>query len=150
MSAESIINYIKVSGRISSSGQPNEHEFKWISQSGFQVVINLAMPDSENAIPEEGYIVTANKMTYVHIPVPFDSPNVEHLRQFLRVMRSFLNHQIWVHCALNYRVSAFLFHYHRLIEGEEIEHAKRVMLPSWKPNPIWQKFLALADNEIAL
>jgi hypothetical protein len=37
-------------------------------------VINLAMPNSENAIPEEGYIVTARSMTYVHIPVPFDAP----------------------------------------------------------------------------
>ncbi|MCG8485969.1 MAG: phosphatase, partial [Chromatiales bacterium] len=76
MAIENITNYIRISDRIASSGQPEEQQFKDIAQAGFQVVINLAMPNSDNAIPEEGYIVTARKMSYVHIPVPFDAPDV--------------------------------------------------------------------------
>ena len=60
---ENITNYIRISDRIASSGQPEEQQFKDIAQAGFQVVINLAMPNSDNAIPEEGYIVTARKMS---------------------------------------------------------------------------------------
>jgi len=44
MSIEAITNYIKVSDRIASSGQPEEHQFKSIAEAKYQVVINLAMP----------------------------------------------------------------------------------------------------------
>ncbi|MCG7984154.1 MAG: protein tyrosine phosphatase family protein [Candidatus Thiodiazotropha lotti] len=86
MAIENIINYLRISDRIASSGQPDEAQFKAIAQAGFQVVINLAMPNSDHAIPEEGYIVTARKMSYVHIPVPFDAPDAEHLKTFVGFM----------------------------------------------------------------
>lgn len=144
MAIEDITNYILVSDRIASSGQPEEHQFKNIAEANYQVVINLAMPNSENAIPEEGNIVTARKMSYVHIPVPFDAPNVEHLRMFLGVMDAFSDRNVWVHCVVNKRVSAFLYKYQRLIHGKSHEEAAMVMLPTWEPNDIWQQFMELS------
>ena len=79
MAVEEITNYMHISECIASSGQPEEHQFNDIAVAGYQAVINLARPNSENAIPEEGYLVTALGMAYVHIPVPFDAPNIEHL-----------------------------------------------------------------------
>jgi len=114
MSLDAITNHRRVSDRIAASGQPEEHQFKAIAKAGYQVVINLAMPNSENAIREEGNIVTAHKMTYVHIPVPFDAPDATHLRTFINTMDAFARQKVWVHCVLNYRVSAFLFQYRRL------------------------------------
>ena len=67
MSIEDITNFIQVSNQIASSGQPDEHQFKMIAEGKYQVVINLAMPNSDGAIPEEGNIVTAHKMIYIHI-----------------------------------------------------------------------------------
>ena len=52
MSIEAMTNHIQVSDRIASSGQPEDHQFKTIAQAKYQVVINLAMPNSGNAIPE--------------------------------------------------------------------------------------------------
>jgi protein tyrosine phosphatase (PTP) superfamily phosphohydrolase (DUF442 family) len=43
MGIENIINYILVSDRIASSGQPDEHQFKYIAEANYKVVINLAM-----------------------------------------------------------------------------------------------------------
>lgn len=150
MSIAEITNFIQVSERIASSGQPEEHQFKLIANENYQLVINLAMPNSENAIPEEGNIVTAYKMSYVHIPVPFDAPNVAHLRQFIKIMSSFSDEKVWVHCVVNYRVSAFLYQYQRTVQGASVEQAKMVMLPSWQPNEVWQRFMAISPNEIAL
>jgi protein tyrosine phosphatase (PTP) superfamily phosphohydrolase (DUF442 family) len=150
MSIEEITNFILVSEQIASSGQPEEHQFKIIANANYQLVINLAMPNSENAIPEEGNIVAACKMNYVHIPVPFDAPNVDHLRKFIKIMSCFSNEKIWVHCVVNYRVSAFLYHYQRVAHGMPEEAAKMVILPSWQPNDVWQRFMALTPNEIAL
>ena len=87
MSIENIRNHIQVSENIASSGQPDVAEFQDIATAGYDVVVNLAMPDSDFAIPEEGNIVTAAGMAYIHIPVPFDAPTAEHLRQFIKVMQ---------------------------------------------------------------
>jgi protein tyrosine phosphatase (PTP) superfamily phosphohydrolase (DUF442 family) len=150
MSIANIRNYIQVSDRIASSGQPDEHQFKDIAEAGYEAVINLAMPNSDNAIPEEGNIVTSLKMTYVHIPVPFDAPDVSYLREFIKVMGAFSVRNVWVHCVVNYRVSAFLYQYQRLVHGAPPEEAKKVMLASWEPNKVWQKFMALSNEDVAL
>ncbi len=148
MNIEAITHYRKVSERIAASGQPEEPQFKNIANAGFQVVINLAMPNSENAIPEEGNIVTARKMTYVHIPVPFDSPTAAHLKTFINTMAAFSEQKVWVHCVLNYRVSAFLFQYQRLVFNASHDEAKKVMLPSWQPNAVWLAFMALSKDDV--
>lgn len=150
MNIKNIKNYIQVSERIASSGQPNREQFKSIAEAKYQIVINLAMPNSDTAIPEEGNIVTALDMLYVHIPVPFDAPNVNHLRQFIKVMDAFADQKVWLHCVANYRASAFLYQYQRLIYGATPENAKKVMLPSWKPNEIWQNFMEISSEEMAL
>jgi protein tyrosine phosphatase (PTP) superfamily phosphohydrolase (DUF442 family) len=146
MAIEEIPNYINVSRRIASSGQPDEHQFKDIAQAGYQVVINLAMPNSDNAIPEEGYIVTARSMSYVHIPVPFGAPSTEHLKTFIGVMKGCQDKKLWLHCVVNKRVSAFLYLYQRIVEGIPHEEAINVMLPNWQPNDVWQEFINSALN----
>ena len=149
MNINEITNYIAISDTIASSGQPQEHQFKAIADAGFELVINLAMPNSDDAIPEEGNIVTAHRMTYVHIPVPFEAPEARHLKQFINIMQAFSNKKIWIHCVVNYRVSAFLYQYQRLVHGLTKEQAKAVMLPSWEPDEIWQAFMAITQEELA-
>ncbi|HIO97215.1 MAG TPA: hypothetical protein EYG71_04740 [Leucothrix sp.] len=58
MAVENILNFIEVSELISTSGQPSPHQFEEIADAGFSTVINLAMPDSTNALPDEGGFVT--------------------------------------------------------------------------------------------
>lgn len=148
MSIEEIKNYIQVSDRIASSGQPGEQQFRDIADAGYQVVCNLAMPDSENAIPEEGSIVTAHRMVYVHIPVPFDAPSIDHFRTFIRVMDAFSDKRVWVHCVVNYRVSAFLYQYLRLGQGVTQDEARKAMLSTWEPNAVWQRFMAYEIEDV--
>ncbi len=150
MSLEEITNYRETSERLASSGQPDEMQFKEIAEAGFEVVINLAMPNSENAIPEEGYIVTARKMAYVHLAVPFEAPTVEHLRSFFALMQAFESKKCWVHCVVNYRVSAFLYQYFRLVRRVDEEEARKVVLEEWKPSEVWQEFMALEAKDVWL
>jgi protein tyrosine phosphatase (PTP) superfamily phosphohydrolase (DUF442 family) len=150
MSIDKITNYLQISDRIASSGQPEDYQFKDIAEAGYDVVINLALHDSKNAVAEEGHIVSSLNMTYVHIPVSFDAPDVSHLRDFLKVMKALSHYKIWAHCVVNYRVSAFLYQYYRLVHGVPPQDAKKVMLSSWKPNVTWQRFMSLSNEEIAL
>lgn len=149
MSVEQITNYLRISDRIASSGQPEEHQFKSIAASGYRVVINLAMPNSDNAIPEEGYEVSARNMTYVHIPVPFDDPQPGHLRQFLGIMTAFSDRKVWVHCVVvNYRASAFLYQYQRLVLGMDEAGAKSAIHPSWQPDGVLCRFMNLTGEQL--
>jgi protein tyrosine phosphatase (PTP) superfamily phosphohydrolase (DUF442 family) len=150
MSIEEITNYIAISETLASSGQPDETQFKAIAQAGFEVVINLAMPNSDNAIPEEGYIVAARKMIYAHLAVPFEAPKAHHLKSFFLLMEAFGEKKRWVHCALNYRVSAFLYQYFRIVHKQSPNQAKKVMLSGWEPDAIWKEFMALEENDLGL
>jgi len=150
MSIEAVTNFIQVSGLLASSGQPEDDQFKDIASAGYEVVVNLAMANSENAIPEEGNIVTALNMTYVHIPVPFEAPAVSHLKSFINVMDAIADKKVWVHCVVNYRVSAFLYQYQRLVHGATPETARKVMLSTWEPNEVWQRFMEITSEQVAL
>lgn len=143
MAIEDIVNYMYISDRIASSGQPKERQFKDIAEAGFDAVINLAMPHSENAIPEEASVVTMHRMRYFHIPVPFDAPDTGHLKMFMEIMRGLSAQKVWIHCAVNKRVSAFLYQYQRLIHGASHEEALKVMLPTWQPDDVWVRFMGL-------
>lgn len=143
MNTESILNYRKVSEWVSSSGQPCEEEFQVIAAAGFEAVINLAMPDSDKAIPEEGRIVTALGMSYHHIPVPFDAPACGHLTLFIGLMEALGNKKVWVHCVVNYRASGFLYLYRRRLGMPETE-ARQALLAQWEPNPVWREFMRQA------
>lgn len=149
MGLESIKNFIRVSEGIASSGQPEADQFNAIASAGYEVVINLAMPDSRNALADEGGLVTSLGMAYVHIPVPFEAPTVDHLRRFIGVMNAFSGRRVWVHCALNFRVSAFLFQYLRLALGVDKTQAQRAILPSWTPDAVWQRFMEISADELA-
>lgn len=150
MSLHEIINYMPLSDRLASSGQPEEMQFKDIAAAEFEVVINLAMPNSDNAIPEEGYIVTARKMAYAHLPVPFDNPTPEHLKMFLGLMVAFSSKRCWVHCVVNYRVSAFMYQYYRLTLGATEQEATKVVVPDWQPDQVWERFMSLTAEDVGL
>ncbi len=53
-----ILNYIKINELISTSGQPKIEELELIANEGFEVVINLAMPTTSNALEYELYPYT--------------------------------------------------------------------------------------------
>src|SRR5688500_13210364 len=99
---------------IGTSGMPRAEQFTNIATAGFKTVINLALPISDNALPNEGQLVTCAGMTYVHIPVLFDAPQragYERFERFERIMNSLRPEPVFVHCAANMRVSAFMFLY---------------------------------------
>ncbi|MDJ0674379.1 MAG: sulfur transferase domain-containing protein, partial [Calothrix sp. MO_167.B42] len=69
-----IYNYLKISDKIATSGQPDKEDFAMIKRAGYQLIINLAMSDSPDALLDEKEIVEAAGMEYIHIPVVWDNP----------------------------------------------------------------------------
>ncbi|MBW4593735.1 MAG: protein tyrosine phosphatase family protein [Brasilonema angustatum HA4187-MV1] len=138
---EDIYNYIKISDLIATSGQPTTKEFSAIQQAGYQIVVNLALPESTNALPEEKQIVESQGMQYVHIPVVWEKPTIENVNDFFSVMEANTDKKVFVHCIANKRVSAFIYLYCRLHEYMSEEDAKKELHKIWVPNEIWQNFI---------
>lgn len=138
------LNYHAFDDRIATSGQPDRSQLFDIAGAGYEVLINLAMHDSDNAIPEEGSIAASLGMHYINIPVPFEEPTEEHLREFIGFMEVLADKRIWVHCAVNARVSAFMFHYLRG-KGLDEETATSPVLRKWRPrmDPAWEDFMEI-------
>ena len=128
-----VLNYYQISERIGTGGQPTSEQFTAIQEAGFQTVINLAMPDSPNALTNEGAIITALGMTYIHIPVPWQSPSLNDLKKFLAFMKALESQKVFVHCAANYRASAFTNRYLRLMTTATEEESMTPILEEWLP-----------------
>lgn len=58
-------------------------------------------------------------------------------------MQALEGDRIWIHCEVNYRDSALLCLYHRLVEKQTAEQTARVMSPSWERDPVCKKYMAL-------
>ena len=138
---EQVPNYLPISENIGTAGQPMEDEFADIRASGYEVVINLAMPDSTNALPNEAELVTGQGMDYVHIPVLWEDPKGDDLDRFFEAMGRYGDRKVFVHCALNWRVSCFVFLYRVIRLGVPNEMARGTLLKMWEPNPTWQRFI---------
>jgi [ribosomal protein S5]-alanine N-acetyltransferase len=124
-----------------TSGQLSARDIERLPEFGIDAVVNLALPSASNALPGEAEAVAGQGMTFVQIPVPWEKPEPRHLQQFIGVMDAFGGRTVWVHCALNFRVSAFVYLYRRLRLGEAHEAALHPLRTVWRPNPVWQAFI---------
>lgn len=141
-----IYNYLEIDDSLGSAGQPSPEQFDLIQQAGFDIVINLALPSSDNAIANEGAIVTGHGMRYVHIPVDFESPQPEDYRLFSAVMDGCRDHKVFVHCAANMRVSAFVYLYRTQVLNVPEEEARQDMQVIWTPDETWSDFIRSIDG----
>src|SRR3954471_24907015 len=106
---DDIYNYRKVDASLSTSGQPTEAQLRALAADDFKVVINLALHnDPKYSLPDEAGLVRSLGLTYTHIPVQFAEPTTQNLLDFFKAMDENANRKTLVHCAANYRVTAFL------------------------------------------
>jgi protein tyrosine phosphatase (PTP) superfamily phosphohydrolase (DUF442 family) len=145
----SIRDYLPLSDRLGTGGQPTAEQFDALRDAGYEVVINLALPTSTYALPDEHGVVDARGMRYVHIPVDFDAPSADDARAFFEAMDAATGRKVFVHCAMNMRASAFVYLYRTVREGVDGGAASRDLHHVWTPNPIWQQFLTTAARKLS-
>lgn len=136
-----IYSFRAVGDGLGTAGQPTESQFRAIREADFEAVINLALPTSDNALAHEGSIVTSLGMSYVHIPVDFKAPTSQDFRTFCRIMEAFEGRRVFVHCAANMRVSAFVFLYRVLHQEVPLSEAECDLHALWQPDEVWSRFI---------
>ena len=139
---QDVRNFREVDGRLATCGQPTEEQLAAARVAGVEVVVNLALHDDPRySLADERGSVEALGMTYVHVPVRFDAPTEADLFSFFEAMSSNEERHLLVHCAANYRVTAFLGLYRRLRLGWSRDEAFQLMDTVWMPNAVWTEFI---------
>lgn len=143
-----IINYIQINENLATSGQATREQFKKIADEGYEIVINLAVAHSEGRLEKEDEIVTDLEMNYIHIPVEFKEPSVKNLKDFIEILSSLSHRKVWVHCIMNYRVSAFMYVYHKYILRTPFENINLKVFDEWSPDEKWQAIMKTPQEEL--
>ncbi|MDH5327338.1 MAG: protein tyrosine phosphatase family protein [Gammaproteobacteria bacterium] len=141
MSIKTILNYLPISPLLDTAGQPNTKQLHALGAEGYRCVINLAMHNSDNAVAEEAQILQSNGISYHHIPVPFDAPQLDQFHQFCDIMRTNANCKTLVHCALNMRVSVFVALYRIHEQQYPLQQAWEDIRQIWEPDAVWSQFM---------
>jgi uncharacterized protein (TIGR01244 family) len=143
MSVDKAYNYRAVNERVATAGRVELEQLAQLGSEGFQVVINLLPESSQYAVAGERQCVESQGIEYLHLPVDFAAPTLEDYRQFRQLMQRAGDRKLLIHCAANYRVSAFYSRY-AIETGRWSEpEADRFMLSVWQPDehPPWPRWL---------
>jgi protein tyrosine phosphatase (PTP) superfamily phosphohydrolase (DUF442 family) len=144
MSVEDSYNFRRIDERVTTSGLVTAEQLSSLRAEGYDAVINLLPDSSEHAVPDEARIVRDQGLDYVYIPVDFEAPEHADFEAFVDAMDARAGQQLHVHCAANYRVSAF-YRLYALRKGlctdDEADDFVRSL---WNPSdyPAWRTFIA--------
>ena len=137
----------KVNAKISAGGQPSEEDIAALKASGVRKIINLRRAGEANQPLDpaaEGEVVKQAGLDYVHIPVDFAAPTRAAFDAFARAMDARTDQRIHVHCAANYRVSAFYSLYAVRNGLCSQADADQLVAGLWDPtdHPAWTALIA--------
>lgn len=143
MSTHEIYNFRKVNDRLITGGQPTAVQLQSAADEGFQTVVNLATYQPGHSLEDEAGLVLGLGMEYYHIPVQWDNPKESDFIEFETVMQRIGNRKTLVHCAANFRVTAFysLYALKHLGWSEQQADDFRTSVWSGSSYPIWEAFL---------
>jgi uncharacterized protein (TIGR01244 family) len=146
MSIEDSYNFRRINEQITTSGLVSAAQLNDLQREGYDAVINLLPESNERAVADEARIVRDQGLDYVYIPVDFAAPTHADLEAFAEAMDARPDQKIHVHCAANYRVSAFYSLYalrNGLCTDDE---ANAIVQDIWNPadHPAWMAFITEA------
>ena len=148
---DDIRNYREYSPTFASAGQPSQEELEAVRDADFERVIFIGVSSSRIALANEDVIVKELGMDYVHVPVIYEAPTISDFYHFAAIMQREPDRKTLLHCAANFRASAFSFLYRVIYEDVPVAEAKADMNSVWQPNDTWRQLIfdVLEDNGIS-
>jgi NAD+ diphosphatase len=138
---KAIYAFREIDKQLATAGQPTPEQIRAVRTGGYQSVINLLPSDNKHALANERELVEAEGMRYHQLPVVWEAPTAADFEQFCALMQAEAGRRVFVHCAANMRVSAFVFLYRVLKLGVPREMAERDLLAVWQPDAVWSRFI---------
>jgi protein tyrosine phosphatase (PTP) superfamily phosphohydrolase (DUF442 family) len=135
-----IYNFLSINERLATSGQPKPDQFPAIAEAGYEMVLNLLPDQSDAYFPGEEALVRSLGLSYHRISVIWTAPTPENLDEFFEILKQNQEKKLYIHCAANMRVSAFLYLW-RVKNGEDPLDAEAEMHDIWVPDGVWATFI---------
>src|SRR5260221_14670704 len=139
LAADAPDNFVLWRAGLASSAQPTR---EWLAtvKRNYDVLINLAPPQVQGSLADEGGIVASKGVVYVNIPVNFGAPTAEDFRMFSEVMKASGGRSVFVHCQANFRGSSFVLLYPVIHQGADLSQTLAKLNGVWGPHPGGEKF----------
>ena len=152
MSTQKIYNYRRVSDQIITGGQPTEQDLQAAADEGFRTVINLAPVNPQSALYDEATLVRALGMAYHHLPVEWANPTASDFAAFEQVMSALPPEKTLIHCAANFRATAFYSLYALKHLGWPVAEADAFRDSIWQGSeyPVWEAFIGDMKAQLAI
>lgn len=149
MDIETSYNFRRINDRLTTSGLVKTDGLKALATQGYAAVINLLPETYEHAIPGEREIVESQGIEYIYIPVDFKNPTRHNFEEFSAALDQLGDKKVHVHCAANYRVSAFYSLYQVRAGRWSIDQANEFIRGVWRPeeHPGWSEFISEIVSE---
>jgi protein tyrosine phosphatase (PTP) superfamily phosphohydrolase (DUF442 family) len=125
-----------------TGGLPKEEQLRAAAAEGFRAVVNL-VPVDDRAVPDEDVLVQSLGMDYHYIPVVWDQPTAADFAAFERAMQTVGGEPVLIHCAANFRVTAFYSLYAEKHLGWSRGDATAFRASIWDGSdiPVWHDFI---------
>ena len=150
MATADIFNYLKVNDQLSTAGQPTEDQLRDAAAEGFTTVINLAPVNPPYTPADEAGLARQLGLTYIYIPVAWNNPTDADFAAFAQAMDETAGSNTLIHCAANFRVTAFYSLYAQKHLGLSAAQADALRDRIWAGSdyPVWEAFVARKRAEI--
>ncbi|HEY4333712.1 MAG TPA: protein tyrosine phosphatase family protein [Ilumatobacteraceae bacterium] len=149
MSTEQIFNHRRIDERVITAGHPTEQQLRDAAAEGVTAVINLA-PIDHRSVPAEAEVVRSLGMAYDYIPVDWQAPTAADFTTFEHAMQAHDGDRVLIHCAANFRVTAFYSLYALKHLGWSAADAEALRASIWdgSDHPVWQTFIESMTDAI--
>jgi len=134
-------NVVLISPRLVTSGQPSAAALSKLSLAGIQAVIYLAPSTVPNAVGNERDLLAKQGIEFVHISIPFGSPNAEHFQAVTDALQRLKDKAVLVHCEVNMRASSMVFLHRVITLKEDPVNAFGAVTAIWSPRGPWRTLI---------
>lgn len=128
---------------ITSSGALTDEALPQLVALDYQLVINLLPDSNKNALADEQQRIESTGISYFYIPVDFTNPTEQQYQEFSKILNTHQSLKTHIHCAANFRASAFYAVYAFEAGQWSQQKAEAFITNIWQPQqyPIWWSFL---------
>jgi len=118
-------NYVELSSRLGSGGQPTDAGMKELAEKGYKIVINLRTSSEEADLAAEEKQAMQLGLRYYAIPLDGKQPSETQAMAFNTLMSALKNDKVFVHCGSGNRVGSLMMIYFALEESMPLDKAEQ-------------------------
>ena len=112
-----------IDSKPSIGGQPSDQAYAQAAANGFRSVLTLRARTDGVDQWRERLMVEKNRLRYFNLPVLSTHSGLDHLDEFLRLVRDKANHPMLVNCAFAERVAPYMMIFNLVEQGWSEERA---------------------------